>query len=291
MFNYTKKTEMGTETNVLKLVVHVVGFGILAIVGLIVLFGSWTIIAPDEEGVVIRLGNIDRQFESGFHWKMPWFDQIVKMDVSTKKIEVQASAASKDLQVVTTNLAVQYELIESSVSDIFTEYKKEGIKSRVIDPAIQDAIKASTALFDADELITKRAEVKDNIFALLNERLSVEGVFLKNVDIVNFDFSESFNSAIEEKVTAEQNALAAENKLEQVKFEAQQEIEKARADATRTELEARALSINSNLIEKIRAEASLEAAKKWKGDVPQSVTIIGGDGSGDIPIFPFLNVK
>lgn len=271
MFNYTKTTDSGTETNMPKLIGHI----ILGIAVLVLMLGSWTVIKPAEEGVVIRLGNIDRQMASGFHWKIPLLEKVVHMDVSTKKIEVQASAASKDLQVVTTNLAVQYELNEVSVSKIYTEYQKNNIQSRVIDPAIQDAVKASTALFNADELITKRAEVKDNIFSLLNERLASEGVVLKNVDIVNFDFSESFNKAIEEKVTAEQNAAREENKLKQVEFEAQQRIEQARGEAEAIKIQAQAINSQGG-----KDYVNLQWIDAWKaGGAKVPTTIIGEGGN------------
>lgn len=271
MFNYTKTTDSGTETNMPKLIGHI----ILGIAVLVLMLGSWTVIKPAEEGVVIRLGNIDRQMASGFHWKIPLLEKVVHMDVSTKKIEVQASAASKDLQVVTTNLAVQYELNEVSVSKIYTEYQKNNIQSRVIDPAIQDAVKASTALFNADELITKRAEVKDNIFSLLNERLASEGVILKNVDIVNFDFSESFNKAIEEKVTAEQNAAREENKLKQVEFEAQQRIEQARGEAEAIKIQAQAINSQGG-----KDYVNLQWIDAWKaGGAKVPTTIIGEGGN------------
>ena len=280
MFNYTKEYKDPTTGEVIKRSINtpkIVGHTVLGLVALLVLFGSWTIIAPTQEGVVIRMGKIDRQMQSGFNWKLPLLEKVVKMDVSTKKIEVQASAASKDLQVVTTNMAVQYELNETDVSLIYAEYKKEGIKSRVIDPAIQDAVKASTALFNADELITKRAEVKDNIFALLNERLATEGVFLKNVDIVNFDFSASFNIAIEEKVTAEQNAAREENNLRKAEFIADQRIAEARGEAEAIRIQAQAINSQGG-----EDYVNLKAVEKWNGVLPTQFV----PGSA----VPFLNL-
>ena len=282
MINYTKKSDLGTETDTVKLVTHVVLGIVFGILLLGVLFGSWTIIKPSEEGVVIRMGNINRQMASGFHWKMPWVEKVIHMDVSTKKIEVQASAASKDLQVVTTNMAVQYELNEADVSKIFVEYQKNNIRAKVIDPAIQDAVKASTALFNADELITKRAEVKDNIFALLNERLSTEGVFLKNVDIVNFDFSASFNLAIEEKVTAEQNAAREENKLKQVEFEAQQRVEQARGEAEAIRIQAQAIQSQGG-----KDYVNLQWIAAWEAGGAQVPTTIFGNGGANF----LFNIK
>ena len=274
LFNYTKKTEHGTETNAVKVVVHSILGALLVFVTLSLVFGSWTIVAPTEQNVVIRIGKIDRTLESGFHWKLPWFEKVITMDVSTQKIEVQASAASADLQVVTTNLAVQYELDETAVDFIYSEYKRN-VRSKVIDPAIQDAVKASTALFNADELITKRAEVKDNIFALLNERLAEAGVVLKNVDIVNFDFSVSFNVAIEEKVTAEQNAAREENNLQKAKFIAEQRIAQARGEAEAIRIQAQAIQSQGG-----KDYVNLQWIEAWKeGGAKVPTTVIGEGGN------------
>ena len=277
LFNYSKVTNNGTETNTAKVVVHSISGALFVFVTLVLIFGSWTIVGPTEQNPVIRIGKMDRSLPSGFHWKLPWFDKVITMDVSVQKIEVQASAASADLQVVTTNLAVQYELDETAVDTIYVQYKKN-VRSKVIDPAIQDAVKASTALFNADELVTKRAEVKINIFALLKERLAEANVILKNVDIINFDFSESFNIAIEEKVTAEQNAAREENNLRKAEFIAEQRIAQARGEAEAIRIQAQAINSQGG-----EDYVALQAIEKWNGILPIQM-IPGGS-------VPFINVN
>ncbi len=261
-----------------------VGFGVVvALVGAVLLFSSFTIVGATERSIILRFGEVNRVLEPGLHLKIPMVEKIIRMEVATQKIEAGASAASKDLQIVTTDIALQYHLIPESVGLLYKEFRTD-YKSRVIDPAIQNTVKAITAKFNAEELITKRAEVKELMTIMLENRLVDTHMRVTNLDIVNFSFSKSFNKAIEEKVTAEQNALREENKLKQVEFEAKQKIEIAKAEAMKTELEARALAINSNLIQKIIAEAQLKAAERWDGVLPTHMY-----GSAPIPLINIGN--
>lgn len=198
---------------------------------------------------------------------------MVVVDVKTQKEEADASAASKDLQTVSSKVALNYSVNPEAVGKLYQEVGVD-FKTRLIDPSIQESVKASTAKFTAEELITKREEVRDSIKAHLNERLLGTGIIIENFSIINFDFSGSFNKAIEDKVTAEQNALAAKNKLAQVQYEAQQAVEKAKGESEAIRIQASALANNPAVLQ-------LEAIKKWNGVMP---TVTGG-------AMPFINIK
>ena len=250
----------------------------VSLLGVFLFFSSFTIIDATERGVVLRFGDVNRVMDAGFNWKQPFLEKVIKMPVTTQRTTVSAGSASQDLQTVNTTIALQYNLIPSQVGELYKEFRKD-YKNIVIDPAVQDSVKASTAKFNAEELITKRAEVKNLMEKLLRDRLAEANIRVSNLDITNFEFSKEFDKAIEEKVTAEQEALREENKLRKVEFEAQQKIEIAKAEATRTRLEVEALRLGSDLIEKIRAEAQLEASKKWNGVLPTHMY-----GSAPIPL-------
>ena len=276
MFNYKIKGEFGMKLNVPKVVLHSIAGVIILVLVLNVLFGSWAVINPGERGVVIRMGKVDRFMETGFNFKMPFIEKVVKTEVRTRKIEVEASAASKDLQIVTTNIALNFNVVPEAVGML---YEEVGIsyKARIIDPAIQDVVKAATAQYNAEALITKRAEVKDIIEATLKERLARNNILVTELSIIDFNFSESFNAAIEQKVTAEQNALREENKLKQVQFEAQQIVEKAKADAEAIRIQAQAINSQGG-----EDYVSLKAVEKWNGILPIQMI-----PSGSIP---FINL-
>ncbi len=238
-------------------------------------------------GVVKRLGAVQPEFlPEGFHFKAPFVDVVQKFDVRLSKAESDAGASSKDLQVVRTKIAVQYSmnaaLMPITLQRIGTRLV---VEKTLIDPAIMESVKAITALYTAEQLITKRDEVKDRIQAqidsFLNETLREKELMgsltIANIAITDFDFSAEFNRAIEEKVRAEQEALKAKNeklkRVTQAEAAAAEktlaadamayEIEvqsKARADAI--EREAKALKDNPQLIQ-------LRIAEKWNGVLPR----------------------
>ncbi len=240
----------------------------------LVLLSSFGTVGAGERGVKLRFNAVTgKVYGEGLYFVLPFIERVVILDVKVQKEEADAQAASKDLQTVTARVALNYSIDPEHAVSL---YQNIGIdyKSRIVDPTIQESVKATTAKFTAEELISKREEVRDSIKNILAEKLSGTGLKVEQLSIINFDFSPSFNNAIEAKVTAEQNALAAKNKLDQVKYEAQQAIEEARGKATALQIEAQAINTNPQIIQ-------LRAIEKWDGKLPQ-VT------SGATP---FINIK
>lgn len=227
-------------------------------------FNTAYTISAGQRGVLLTFGKAnDLAITEGLHFKIPFAQQIIKMDVKTQKYEAEASSASQDLQVVKTNVAVNYYLEPETIPRI---YREIGIdyQNKIIQPAVQEVVKATTAEFNAEQLITKRPEVKDQIETRLKDRLVEYGINVQNILITNFDFSESFNQAIEAKVTAEQNALAAKNKLEQVKYEADQRVTQAKGEAEAIKIQAEAITAQGG-----KEYVQLQAISKWDGKMPQ----------------------
>ncbi|MDO8660676.1 MAG: prohibitin family protein [Candidatus Woesearchaeota archaeon] len=270
------------ETNVVKYVLWAVG----AIVALFIVISllPFTIVKAGERAVVLRLGKVDRVLPEGIHWVTPWIEDIETMDIRTQKEEVTANSASKDLQTVTTKVALNYNLQAESVGKLWSEIGKD-YKNRVIDPSIQEAVKAATAKYTAEELITKRELVRDAMKNALVERLSKDNITVSEVSIVDFDFSAGFNQSIEAKVKAEQDALTAKNKLEQIKFEAEQKIATAEAEARSIRLQSDAAN-NEKYVSLKQLEVQLEAAKKWDGHG----CVNNCYGSTVTPPIPFLQL-
>ena len=277
--------------------------GAVFLVLFVVLSSCFVIVNAGYVGVVKRLGAVQPNYLSeGFHVKMPILDSVEKFDIRLNKFEAQAGASSKDLQVVRTSIAVQYSMTPELMPLTLQKVGTRAVAERtLIAPSIMESVKAITALYTAEELITRRDEVKNEIQSKINsfldetlEEKDLMGLLkIANVAITDFDFSAEFNRAIEEKVRAEQEALKAKNeKLRQVtqaeaKAEEQKliadaaayEIEvqsKARADAIRRESEA--LAGNPQLIQ-------LRIAEKWNGQLPrfsggEAIPLISLDGIG-----------
>lgn len=247
---------------------------------IIVILNSFYIINAGERGIVITMGAPSEvPTMEGPHLKVPFFQSIVIMDTKTAMYEATASAASKDLQVVSTKIAVNYHLTQDVVPEL---YKTIGLdfQTKIIQPAVQEVVKASTAQFTAEELITKRSDVKELIDDGLRKRLMDKGITLETTSITNFDFSDQFNQAIERKVTAEQEALTEKNTLEKIKFQAQQRIAEAEgsAQALIKNAEAQAISlklqreqVTPELIELRKVEVQSKLADKWTGALPMTV--------------------
>ena len=224
------------------------------------------VVSAGERAVVLRWGAVTDISAEGLHFKVPFMDRVKTVEITTQKEESEAGAASKDLQVVTAKVAVNYNLSPEKVDVLWTQFRGEE-QERAIKPAIQEAIKAATAKYTAEELITKRELVKEDIAVNLKESLSKSNIIVTGVFITDFDFSADFNRSIEQKVKAEQDALTAKNKLEQIKFEAEQTIATARATAESIKLQSDAAN-NDKYVRLKEIEVREQMAKKWNGVLP-----------------------
>lgn len=274
---------------------------VVGIIVVIVVLASWpfVIIGAGERGVVLRWGAVqDKIFDEGFHVKTPFADRVIKVDVKIQKSETRASAASKDMQIVTTVIAINYHQDPGRVNWIHQNIGKE-FKDRIISPAVDEGLKASTAQFTAAQLITQRPAVKALVDEFLKERLSKYGLIVDEISLTDFDFSTEYNKAIEAKQVAEQNAKKAEWELEQKKVEAQRRVAEAKADAeakiaiataeaeairVKAIAEARAIEIRGEALRKNPELVKLEAVQRWDGVLPKFT------GGGAIPFIDVANV-
>ncbi len=235
-----------------------VGIGLIV---LILIFSSFGTVGAGERGILLQFGAVqDKVLREGLYFKIPFVQEVVKVDVRIQKDAVPASAASKDLQIVTSEIALNYHLDPESVNKIWQEVGKN-YNIRIIAPSIQEAVKAESAKFTAEELITKREEVKEQIKLNLTKRLLERSIIVDEFNIISFEFSQAFNEAIENKVTAEQLKLKAKMDLERIKIEKEQKITEAEGKAKALRIEAQALSANAQIIE-------LRWIEKWDGKAP-----------------------
>lgn len=242
------------------LIVKVVLGVIAVVVVLVLIFGSTGTIGAGQVGIKTTFGKVAGTLNPGLYFKLPFVQHIEKMDVQTQKESVKAvEAASQDLQTVNTDVAINYHLEGTKAAVI---YQNIGVDyaSRVIDPAIQESVKANTAKYTAEQLITQREVVRQGIIDLLTQKMAQFGIIVDAINITNFSFSPDFTKAIEAKVTAVQNAEAAKNKLQQVQYEAQQTIAKAQGDAEAIKIQAQAINSQGGA-----DYVALQKIKQWDG--------------------------
>ena len=264
---------------------------VLLVLAVILAAGSMFTVAEDEYACTVRFSKIiDTTSEAGLHFKMPFVQQVVMMNNKIQKTEIDSNGVSKDLQTVSSGVAINYHINKDDSAVIYRTIG-EGYADTVLQPAIQESMKAITAQYTAEELITKRSAVGEEIGATLAEKVQEYGILIDKFNIINFDFSAEFNDAIEQKQVAEQNKLRAETEKEQKIIEAQADAEqkviaaKAEADAIRQKAEAEADAnekINASLNENVLKYQQIE---KWNGEYPNVVSsdssILVGVSSGD----------
>jgi regulator of protease activity HflC (stomatin/prohibitin superfamily) len=281
-------TTANGDVNVAKIIKHVV----IGLVALILIGGTFGSVAAGEIGIRTRFSKVVGIVNQGLYVKIPFVESVRILETRTRTINYDQNGnegdtrdsssltgASKDLQDVSIGVMVNYKLDAQKAENIFNQYRTNAnFESNVIEPIIRETVKSVSAQYTAEELVTKRLEYSDKVSALLTERFITKDSILERFSITNFEFSKAFSTAIEAKVTAVQNAEAQKNKLEQVKYEAQQIVEKAKADAE-------AIRISANAINSQGGEdyVALKAVEKWNGQLP--VQMIPGSS------VPFLNLK
>lgn len=244
---------------------------VIVVVLLFTAVNSITIVNPGHTGVVVTLGSVNEGvLQEGIHVKAPFVQSVVEIDNRIRKLEVQTEAFSKDLQSVNTTLAVNYR-VDSAKS--YSIYKNIGAdyENVLVTPAVNEVLKAITSTYTAEQSVTNRQLISDGLVKGLNEKLNDIGLYITDVNIIDFDFSEAYINAIEEKQVAQQKLLKAETEKKTAITNAEAEAE---AKKIKAEAEAKANDlINKSLSDKVLENKKIE---KWNGKMPQ---VTGGNGT------------
>ncbi|HSG71631.1 MAG TPA: prohibitin family protein [Planctomycetaceae bacterium] len=255
--------------------------GAIAVIFVILVLNPFVKIDAGERGVLLNFGAVqDDVLGEGLHFRVPIMQTVVKMDVKIQKSETRSEAASKDLQDIKSLIALNYHIIPDKANWV---YQNIGIsfKERIIDPNVQEAVKAVTAKYTAVQLIGERETVSTAIKDALSEKLADYNLYVDGFSVIDFSFSKKFTDAIESKQEAEQFALRAQRDLERIKIEAEQKVAQAKAEAESLRLQKQ--QITKELIELRKIEAMREAIAKWNGTVP-NVLLTGGGAT------PFISL-
>ena len=237
---------------------------VVVLLAVALLGGTFTIVDAGHTGVVVTLGKVkEGVLQEGIHAKIPFIQQVVKIDNRIRKLEVNTEAFSKDLQSVNTVLAINYRV---DTAKSYSIYKNIGAdyETVLVIPAVNEVLKAITATYTAEESVTNRSLISDGLVSGLNEKLNDIGLYVTDVNIIDFDFSEAFIAAIEEKQVAQQKLLKAETEKQTAITNAKAEAE---AMKIRAEGEAEAnRRISQSLTDQIIENKKIE---KWDGVLPK----------------------
>lgn len=259
-----------------------VKWAVIGAAALLICVNSFAIVPAGSTGVVMTLGKVsENSMQEGFNLKIPFVQDVEIMSNKIQVYETPASAVSKDMQTVSSTIAVNYRISTDASPTI---YKNVGIdyKTVLIMPVVQECMKSVTAKYTAEQLITERAAVGEEVKAALDAKLNEYGIYIEKFNIVNFDFSEEFNNAIEAKQVAEQNLIKTQTEQEQAiviaEADAKQKVIAAEAEATAILAEAQAQADANKLLEESLSNKVImyEQITKWDGVLPK----VTGSDSG-----------
>lgn len=248
-----------------------IGYGIM---GLVLLFGTFFTVSEGQKALVTTFGRASNHiYSAGLHVKLPIIQHVKRFDVKTIRADYKTQTYTKDIQTATIVVSYSYNLIANDIVQTYKEYGNDW-QERILYPNLEQAVKAEVGTWNADTMVANRDKVAEDILKSLQERMIAHNypVAISNFQMINIDYSNQFEQAIEKKVIAEQAALEEANRTKQVEQTAQQKVVAAKAEAESMRIRANALAQNPKLV-------SYEAVQKWDGHLPQ---IMAGNGSTPI---------
>ncbi|WP_375143109.1 prohibitin family protein [Paenibacillus sp. D2_2] len=255
------------------------GLIITVIVVGIIGMGSFTQVEFGHVGLYKTFGKLNSEVLSpGIHFKIPFIQSVIQVNTQVTKAETDTTASSKDLQPVSTHVAVNYSVNKESAYNLMNNIGG-AFDTIIINPAVQEIVKEVTARYQAEDLIAKRDVVAGEVSELLTARLAKYDLIVNEINIVDFKFSDAFNQSIEAKQVAQQQALKASNDLKRVEIEAKQKIAQAEAEAESLKLKKQ--EVTSELIQLKQIEVQEKALEKWDGKLP---SVTGG-------ATPFIDIQ
>src|ERR687897_779690 len=288
----------GRSRSIVRIVVPVI-IGVIIIS--IIAVSSVRVVDAGNRGILVQFGNVDTDvsLDEGLHFVVPFRDNVVQIEVRTQKIVESATSASKDLQDVSTQVALNYHINPDRAQVLYQQLGPD-YSNRVILPAIQESVKQVTARFNAEELITKRETVKNQIEEQIKARLAPYNIIVDALSITEFAFSQQFTTAVESKVEAQQRALQAQNELRRIQIEAQQNEAKAigeqkaniaraegikQSNVLQAEGEAQAITIIDQQLRNNPTYLEWLKTTRWDGVLPLVTGGAGGQG-----VTPFIEI-
>ncbi len=269
-----KEMKRQTEETKQSVIKKSILIGIISFIVVMILCSSITIVSAGHTGVVVTFGSVsDHVLTEGIHLKAPW-QNVKKVDNRVVKLDVETESSTKDLQIVSTVLAVNYK-IDNDMSYYIIKNIGTNYEEVIVSPVVKETLKAVTAKYTAEECITHRSELSTEIIEGVNKRLNDQGIKVSGMNITDFHFSDSYNKAIEDKQVAEQKLKKARTDKESAIVKAEADAEQKRiaaegeAAAVLTKAEAQAKAnelLNDSLSQKV---IEYNKVNKWNGELPR----------------------
>ena len=251
-----------------------------------------------EAAFFTRWGEIiSRQpLPEGLHVYEPFGTDLICMDCRNQVVKGKTEAFTKDIQSAGVEISVTYSLVREKAIDLYRSTGTDYTEKLVI-PAVYGAVKNVIGQLEADGLVAKRKDVANQVQRDLMDKLNPFGIGITLVEIMNIDYSDAFEKAVEQKQVAMQDATLEKNNTQRLREVAQQEVVKAEAEAkarvlnaeadakamlVKAESEAKSIEIRNKALASSHALIEYETVKTWDGHLPVQML-------GSAPI-PFLNL-
>lgn len=286
----------------IKQVSSVAGATLGALVGLSLIFGSWYTIDQTERGVLLRNGAFVDVVQPGLHFKLPFVDDVYKIDMQTHTFTYQkVNSYSADQQPADLKVSVTLRISPDKVAEMYDRFRGDyaAALNRLVSPRVHERVKVVFGQYNAAKAITARGQLNLDAAKSLIEAISYDPIFvIESVQIENIDFSSEYIKSVEQRMQAEVEVQRLHQNLAREKVQADIVVTqaKARADAVRAEAQAAADAI------KLRGDAeaqAIQARGKALGDNPSLVALVQAEKwDGKLPVsmppagtVPFLTVK
>lgn len=272
-WRWYKKTPQSTHAKVKVIRNAAISFGSLWAISL---FASLIVTVPTSSvGVPTSFGKVmDTVLYEGLHLVPPWW-KVNNVYTGVDQAAAKGTAGTSDTQTVSTEISLRYSVDSANARALFILNPTLNYETMVVEPMSKDAFKFATAQYKAEELMKNRDLVRDKMLTNLRSSLKRYGIVVHDIAVTDFDFSKGFKDSVEAKVIAVQNAQAAANDLERVKYEAAQVRERAKAEAEAIELKSKALASSTGAL-----FIQQKAIDKWNGVLP----IVSGGSSNLIDV-------
>jgi regulator of protease activity HflC (stomatin/prohibitin superfamily) len=252
---------------------------VAATVIIVLLSNPFYIVGPGQVGVTFnRINGKTASHAQGMHIRIPVIQSVDKFDVKTQRIDIIAEAASKDLQHVKIDCALNYHLLYDKVNNLYVRVGKD-YKEKILDPAVNESLKSSVSQYPVEDIIVKREELRKQIESMLAERLAQYDLILESLNLVNISFTPEFNQVVEQKQIEEQKIKTAQYQRMQAEEKKKQTILEAEGEARKQELMKQTVSDKG---------IALQWIAKWDGKLPSYMM---GDKNSSLLITPKTDTR
>ncbi len=285
---------------------------IIAVVAVVLFVSSFTVVAPNERGVIVELGQVkEGVIQPGVKMHMPFISQVRKFRLEPKTYEVAFSVGSdgaitKDMQTVGATVAVRYMYDENRIMDIVTRYYSDNIIQSAMKDNVKASLKETTGKYSIYELVEQQNKITGEVADAMLARMADYPIAISQTTITNWDWSDDFDRQIKETANRTQQVRQAEQEANIAAAQAQKLVKEAEAKKQAAELDAQAAVAKAQGeadAEKIKADAQaytnqkiaenynvmraqwdyeiqLERAKRWNGkEVPEAAYVVPGTGA------------